>query len=164
MVRAVLAQVDARVPVKCVHATRGKWLRAEPVAAMYGQGKVKHAGSPLAALADEMCDFGVGGLSSGASPDRLDALVWAVTELTGRWWQGPRIRSTWEGPLVPPRIWGGGNRAGAGGAQARDRHRHAPACKIRSYVFACATICSFCPSAVTTRSFGTSMSAGRIKA
>ena len=102
MVRAVLQQVDPAVPVKCVHATRGKWLRAEPVAAMYAQGKVKHAGSPLPELEDEMCDFGLGGLSSGASPDRLDALVWAVTELTARGgWQGPRIRSLGEGPLVP---------------------------------------------------------------
>ena len=40
-----------------------------------------------------MCDFGLDGLSGGRSPDRLDALVWAVTELTGRAWQGPRIRS-----------------------------------------------------------------------
>ena len=39
-----------------------------------------------------MCDFGLDGLSSSRSPDRLDALVWAVTELTGRPWQGPRIR------------------------------------------------------------------------
>jgi phage terminase large subunit-like protein len=93
MVRAVLQQVDASVPVKCVHATRGKWLRAEPVAAMYAQGKVKHAGAPLVALEDEMADFGLDGLSGGRSPDRLDALVWAVTELMQRGrWQGPRIR------------------------------------------------------------------------
>ncbi|HEY1473371.1 MAG TPA: terminase family protein [Pseudolabrys sp.] len=93
MVRAVLQQVDASVPVKCVHATRGKWLRAEPVAAMYAQGKVKHVDPPLVALEDEMADFGLGGLSSDASPDRLDALVWAVTELMQRGrWEGPRIR------------------------------------------------------------------------
>ena len=79
-----------------MHATRGKWLRAEPVAAMYSQGKVKHVDPPLAALEDEMCDFGLDGLSSGASPDRLDALVWAVTELAERGaWPGPRIRSLW---------------------------------------------------------------------
>jgi phage terminase large subunit-like protein len=88
MVRAVLQQVDASVAVKCVHATRGKWLRAEPVAAMYSQGRVKHVDPPLVALEDEMADFGLDGLSSGASPDRLDALVWAVTELTARPWQG----------------------------------------------------------------------------
>jgi phage terminase large subunit-like protein len=109
MVRAVLAQVDRAVPVREVHATRGKWLRAEPVAAMYAQGKVKHAGPPLVALEDQMCDFGLGGLSSGASPDRLDALVWAVTELTRRGeWVGPRIRSLWDPPLVPKGILGGG--------------------------------------------------------
>ena len=82
MVRAVLRQVDASVPLKTVHATRGKWLRAEPVAAMYAQGRVKHVDPPLAELEDQMCDFGVNGLSDGTSPDRLDALVWAVTELT----------------------------------------------------------------------------------
>jgi phage terminase large subunit-like protein len=84
MVRAVLQQVDATVPLKCVHAMRGKWLRAEPVAAMYAQGKVKHVDPPPVLLEDQMCDFGRGGLSSGRSPDRLDALVWAVTELTTR--------------------------------------------------------------------------------
>ena len=97
MVRAVLQQIDAGVPVRGVHATRGKWLRAEPVAAMYAQGKVKHVDPPPVLLEDEMCDFGQGGLSSGASPDRLDALVWAVTELTkGSGWQGPRIRRLWD--------------------------------------------------------------------
>jgi phage terminase large subunit-like protein len=104
MVTAVLRQVDATVPVKTVTATRGKWLRAEPVAAMYAQGKVKHVDPPMPLLEDEMCDFGLGGLSGGRSPDRLDALVWAVTELTQRGQGGgPRIRSLWDPPLVP---WG----------------------------------------------------------
>ncbi len=94
MVRAVLQQIDRAVPVRQVHATRAKHVRAEPVATMYEQGKVKHVGAGFAALEDEMCDFGVGGLSGGASPDRLDALVWAVTELTRRAERpGPRIRS-----------------------------------------------------------------------
>ncbi len=92
MVRAVLRQVDRSVPVREVHATRGKYLRAEPVAALYAQGRVKHVDPPLNALEDEMCDFGVAGLSTGASPDRLDALVWAITALTSRGWEGPRIR------------------------------------------------------------------------
>ena len=93
MVRSVLAQVDPALPLRTVHATRGKWLRAEPVAMLYAQGKVKHVDPPLAALEDEMADFALDGLSSGRSPDRLDALVWAVTELTSRGrWQGPRIR------------------------------------------------------------------------
>ena len=71
------------MPVIAVRATRGKWLRAEPVAALYEQGRVKHAGV-FPALEDEMCDFGLDGLSSGRSPDRLDALVWAVAHLTLR--------------------------------------------------------------------------------
>lgn len=97
MVKAVLRQVDRTVPVKEVHATRGKYLRAEPVAAMYAQGTAKHVGARFAELEDEMCDFGPGGLSGGASPDRLDALVWAVTELTKRGeWTGPRIRALWD--------------------------------------------------------------------
>jgi phage terminase large subunit-like protein len=95
MVGAVLRNIDASVPLRCVHATRGKYVRAEPVAALYAQGKVKHA-APMPELEDQMCDFGLGGLSSGASPDRLDALVWALTELTGRAWHGPRIRSWWD--------------------------------------------------------------------
>ena len=74
-----------------VRATRGKWLRAEPVAALYEQGKVQPCRPPLRALEDEMCDFGLDGLSDGRSPDRLDALVWAVTALMSRGWQGPRV-------------------------------------------------------------------------
>lgn len=91
MVRAVIGAADASVPVLAVRATRGKWLRAEPVAMLYAQGRVKHAG-PLAALEDEMCDFAGSGLSSGHSPDRLDALVWAITALTHGAKTGPRVR------------------------------------------------------------------------
>jgi phage terminase large subunit-like protein len=91
MVRAVLAQADAQVPVTAVRATRGKYLRAEPVAALYEQGRVKHAGV-FPALEDEMCDFAVTGLSTGRSPDRLDALVWAVTSLTFGARRVPRVR------------------------------------------------------------------------
>ena len=91
MARAVLAEADPSVPVTAVHARRGKWLRAEPVAALYEQGRVKHAGL-FPALEDEMCDFGVDGLSSGRSPDRLDALVWAVSALSFGAKRGPRVR------------------------------------------------------------------------
>jgi phage terminase large subunit-like protein len=90
MVRAVLQQIDPAIPVRTVHATRGKWLRAEPVAMGYQQGKVKHVDPPLESLEDQMCGFGINGLSSGASPDRLDALVWAVTDLM-KHGTGPRI-------------------------------------------------------------------------
>jgi phage terminase large subunit-like protein len=80
MVAAVIRQADPAVAVRMVRASRGKWLRAEPVAALYEQGRVRHVGA-FAALEDEMADFGLGGLSSGRSPDRLDALVWALTAL-----------------------------------------------------------------------------------
>ncbi len=91
MVRAVIGEVDRTVPVIEVRASRGKWLRAEPVAALYEQGKVKHAGA-FPALEDEMCDFGLDGLSGGRSPDRLDALVWAITSLSFGERAEPRVR------------------------------------------------------------------------
>ncbi len=80
MVSAVLFGIDGSVLVKPVRAMRGKWLRAEPVAALYEQGRVHHVGA-FAKLEDEMCDFGLDGLSSGHLPDRLDALVWVLTAL-----------------------------------------------------------------------------------
>jgi phage terminase large subunit-like protein len=80
LVRNLIAQVDAAVPVRAVRATRGKWLRAEPVAALYGRGLVSHVPG-LTALEDEMCAFGSDGRADGHSPDRVDALVWALTEL-----------------------------------------------------------------------------------
>src|SRR3954452_6125611 len=91
MVESVIHQVDSGVPVIPVHATRGKWMRAEPVATLYEQGRVKHAGH-FAELEDEMCDFAPTGLSSGKSPDRLDALVWAIASLVFQARNGPRIR------------------------------------------------------------------------
>jgi phage terminase large subunit-like protein len=91
MAGAVIETVDADVPVKPVRARRGKWLRAEPVAALYQQGRVRHA-ARFPDLEDEMCDFGPNGLSSGRSPDRVDALVWAIGELMPRHGVRPRIR------------------------------------------------------------------------
>ncbi len=81
MVRSVLSEIDRDVPILEVRATRAKHIRAEPVAALYEQGRVKHAGN-FPALEDEMADFGPDGLSAGRSPDRVDALVWAITALT----------------------------------------------------------------------------------
>jgi phage terminase large subunit-like protein len=104
MVSQVLREVDRAVPVKPVHATRGKYLRAEPVSAMYEQAKVKHVDPPMQELEDQMCDFGENGLSSGGSPDRLDALVLAVTELNKPVHEGPRLR--WVGGDWPPHgLW-----------------------------------------------------------
>jgi phage terminase large subunit-like protein len=87
MVRDVLMQVDANVPIKTVHATRSKRARAEPIAAFYEQGRISHVGG-FASLEDEMCAV----IGEGESPDRLDALVWAVTELLLRKSTEPRVR------------------------------------------------------------------------
>lgn len=91
MVIAVIGQVDAAIPVQAVRATRGKWLRAEPVSALYAQGRVRHVGT-FPELEDELCDFGPDGLSSGRSPDRLHALVWAITALMLSGGGEPKVR------------------------------------------------------------------------
>ncbi len=78
LVEAVIRTVDPDVSFKKVHASRGKFTRAEPVAALYEQEKVHHAGS-FGQLEDQMCVFTPEGLQK--SPDRVDALVWALTEL-----------------------------------------------------------------------------------
>ncbi|MFC3697405.1 MAG: DNA-packaging protein [Pseudomonadota bacterium] len=82
MVESVLRAADAMLPVKLVHASRGKVARAEPVAALYEAGRVAHRGA-FARLEDEMCGLLAGGgyVGPGRSPDRADALVWALTEL-----------------------------------------------------------------------------------
>jgi phage terminase large subunit-like protein len=82
MVESVLRAADAALPVKLVHASRGKCARAEPVAALYASGRVRHCGS-FARLEDQLCGLMIGGgyAGPGRSPDRADALVWAVSEL-----------------------------------------------------------------------------------
>lgn len=92
MVESVLRAVDAGVPVTSVRARRGKHVRAEPVAALYAQGRVHHVGT-MPALEDEMTAFGPDGLAEGRSPDRMDALVWAITHLALDGEAGaPRVR------------------------------------------------------------------------
>ena len=78
MVGSVIHHVDPRVPIKLVTATRGKQVRAEPVSALYEQGKVHHVGG-FNELEDQMVSWTP---DSGSSPDRMDALVWAITELS----------------------------------------------------------------------------------
>lgn len=88
MVEQVLREVDPDLPLRSVHATRGKQARAEPVAALYEQGRVSHVGA-FAELEDEMCSA----IGEGQkSPDRLDALVWAVSDLMLRRRAEPRVR------------------------------------------------------------------------
>jgi phage terminase large subunit-like protein len=83
MVAEVIRNIDPDAPVAQVRATAGKSARAEPVAMLYEQGRVRHVGLHPA-LEDQLCAFGEG----GGSPDRVDALVWAVTDLM----QGPAPR------------------------------------------------------------------------
>ena len=82
MVEATLRMIDPNVPFHAVRAARGKVARAEPVAALYEQGRVHHIGA-FAQLEDQMCSFtsDFDRSAAGYSPDRVDALVWALTEL-----------------------------------------------------------------------------------
>lgn len=75
----LLQQVKNTVPVKKVTASRGKLVRAEPIAALYEQGRVHHVGY-FGEMEDQMCEYEPG--SGMDSPDRMDALVWALTELS----------------------------------------------------------------------------------
>ncbi|MEQ1888639.1 MAG: terminase family protein [Alphaproteobacteria bacterium] len=77
-IEAVIRKIDANVSYKAIHASRGKIVRAEPVSALYEQGRVSHVGA-MPALEDQMIEYT--GDRSERSPDRMDALVWAVTEL-----------------------------------------------------------------------------------
>lgn len=78
LVEVNLRTVDRLVPYKAVHAAKGKRTRAEPIAALYEQGKVHHVGE-LARLEDQLCTWDP--LAGDKSPDRLDALVWALSEV-----------------------------------------------------------------------------------
>lgn len=80
MVEHVIKTVDSKASYKEVTASRGKVARAEPVAALYEQGKVSHVGG-FADLEDQMCLMAPDGFAGEGSPDRADALVWAITEL-----------------------------------------------------------------------------------
>jgi phage terminase large subunit-like protein len=93
MVESVLRAADRALPVKLVHASRGKSARAEPVAALYCAGRVRHQGV-FAQLEDQLCGMMLGGEygGPGRSPDRADALVWAMTELMLSRSGDPRVR------------------------------------------------------------------------
>ncbi len=88
MVKSVLQQAAPNLPVRLVHATRGKITRAAPIAALYEQGRIHHAGV-FAELEDQMCQYD----GEGKSPDRMDALVWALTDLFGAKRTEPKIRT-----------------------------------------------------------------------
>lgn len=92
MVESVIRGVDPTVKVIKVRASKGKWIRAEPIAGLYEQGRVHHVGS-FSDLEDQMCDFDPSGTVEGKSPDRMDALVWALAELSNRKQAEPRLRN-----------------------------------------------------------------------
>jgi phage terminase large subunit-like protein len=82
LVETVIRQINSHLPIKFVQAKRGKYLRAEPVAMLYEQGRVKHVGH-FHDLEDQMCRFTASyeKENPGQSPDRVDALVWAIAAL-----------------------------------------------------------------------------------
>lgn len=82
MVASVIRSIDRSVPVTLVHASRGKHVRAEPISALYEQGRVHHVGR-FDKLEDQMCMFSIDNLrdENTGSPDRVDALVWGLSQL-----------------------------------------------------------------------------------
>ncbi len=94
LVETVVRSIDANVSYRKVHASRGKVTRAEPIAALYEQKRVSHVGT-FANLEEQMCEFTTDfdKATMGYSPDRVDALVWALTALDKGGHGGPRVRS-----------------------------------------------------------------------
>lgn len=80
MVEYTIRTVDPNVPIRVVHASRGKSIRAEPVSALYEQGKIHHIGT-FSDMEDQMTLLTRAGWQGNGSPDRLDAMVWAITDL-----------------------------------------------------------------------------------
>ncbi len=94
LVETLLRQIDPLMSYRGVRASKGKVARAEPVAALYEQGRVRHAGA-FEALEDQMCAVTSTGYLGKGSPDRVDALVWALTDLMidpATAWSAPRVR------------------------------------------------------------------------
>ena len=95
LVETVIRGIDPLISYRAVRASRGKAARAEPVAALYEQGRVQHVRG-LAGLEDQMCQMTVHGYSGRGSPDRVDALVWAIQDLLidpVKAWRRPRVRA-----------------------------------------------------------------------
>jgi len=94
LVETVIRQIDPMVAYRGVRAARGKVARAEPVAALYEQGRVRHVRG-LGALEDQMAQISARGFEGRGSPDRVDALVWALSDLMiepAAGWRAPRVR------------------------------------------------------------------------
>ncbi|OCX67050.1 ATP-binding protein [Thioclava sp. SK-1] len=97
LIEQVVRQVDPLVPFTALRATCAKTARAEPVAALYEQGRMRHhRAGMLGQLEDQMCAMTPHGFAGKGSPDRVDALVWAVTDLMiapAAKWRRPQMRS-----------------------------------------------------------------------
>lgn len=94
MVKSTIKTADPNVPVKEVRANagRGKVVRAEPISSLYEEGKVHHVGT-FPDMEDQLCAFTTRGYIGEGSPDRADALVWAITELSAKTRREPNVRS-----------------------------------------------------------------------
>lgn len=95
MVASVVRGIDALAPIRAVSASRSKHVRAEPVAALYEQGRVAHVRG-LVELEEQMCRMTAQGYQGRGSPDRVDALVWALTDLIvepAQKWRAPQVRT-----------------------------------------------------------------------
>ena len=119
MVESTIRMVDPNVSYRAVHASRGKVVRAEPVSALYEQGRVHHVGT-FASLEDQLCSFtsDFDRSRAGYSPDRLDALVWASSELMVQAFEVPQpVFGTYSRHVPSNRfgyIPGGDDSSGAG--------------------------------------------------
>ena len=91
MIASVLRAVDANLPVRLVPATRSKAARAEPIALRFETGRAKLAGY-FPELEDQLCALTWAGYQGPGSPDRADAMVWAMTELFEKERGAPRVR------------------------------------------------------------------------
>jgi phage terminase large subunit-like protein len=116
LVETTLRTVDPLIPYRAVHASRGKRTRAEPVAALYEQGRVHHVG-PFPDLEDQLCAALPEG--GGGPDDRLDALVYGITELdlagsAWEWWVEDFARGVWHCPCGQKFGWFYGRRCGCG--------------------------------------------------
>jgi phage terminase large subunit-like protein len=92
MIASVLRAVDTNLPVRLVPATRSKAARAEPVALRFETGRAKLAGH-FPELEDQLCALTWAGFMGAGSPDRVDAMVWAMTELFDKAPAVPRVRA-----------------------------------------------------------------------
>lgn len=119
MVKQTLRTVDTNlrnVPIKEVRATRGKYVRAEPIAALYEQRRVRHiADAELSVLEEQMCAMTPVGHVSGERVDRVDALVWALTYL----YPNPRLKAKREDDIFQGDKWDVGSDAAGMGTFGR---------------------------------------------